>query len=51
MDSIIFLIALVAVIYVLIWAIRNDDVDDETPTEGFFRMKHEEPEQGPSEDK
>ena len=41
MESIVFLIALVAVIYVLIWAIRNEDVDDDAPTQGFFRMTHE----------
>lgn len=41
MSSILFLIAMVAVIYVLLWAIRNDSAGDNGPTEGLFRMKHD----------
>lgn len=43
LETIIFLIALIAVIYVLVWSIRNDDIPDDEPTEGFFSMTHEKP--------
>lgn len=36
---------MVAVIYVLIWAIRNDGHSDDESTEGLFRMKDEGPPQ------
>lgn len=41
MEAIIFFIALFCVIYVLIWAIQNEDVGDDEPTQGFFRMTDE----------
>ncbi len=50
MDTMIFLIALGAVLYILFWAIRNDDLDEDEPTHGLFRMKEDVPEQGPSDD-
>jgi len=50
METVIFVIALLAVIYVLIWAIRNDDAEDDDPTQGLFRMKHDEPAPEKSED-
>ncbi|MDH3588819.1 MAG: hypothetical protein OEQ74_05390 [Gammaproteobacteria bacterium] len=40
METVIFVIALLAVMYVLIWAIRNDDAEDDEPTQGLFQMKH-----------
>lgn len=50
MDTIIFIIALFGVIYIVIWAIRNDEVDDDSPTTGLLRMTHEEPEKESSDD-
>ncbi len=50
MDSIIFLIALVGVIYVLIWAIRNENTPDDSSTQGFFRMRDEKKPPDPDDD-
>lgn len=50
MNSVIFLIALLGVIYVLFWAIRNDDAGDDGPTRGFFGMTNEDRDDESSDD-
>lgn len=51
MDTIIFLIAIIAVLYVLFWAIRNDNLGEDEPSKGYFSMRDGEPDQETPDDK
>lgn len=44
MTGLFFLAALIAIVLVVVWCVKNDKLSDDEPTTGFFAMKHHESE-------